>query len=545
MTSRMPQPDIAVALIAEGADNALQATGAFDRIAPLPFDGSAEPGDLFLVDRSESCARPVRRLGRPESVHAVIEALALANGERPHDDAIVAEAARASDAGDQFDRVDLRDLPTFTIDGESTRDFDDAISARREHDGAIRVWVHVADVAAYVRPGTALDEEARRRATSVYLPTRTVPMLPEALSAGVCSLQPNVDRAAVTCEVLLRDGHVAARSFYRSTIRSIARLTYDHVDQIFLGRLEPGPTYKAALQAARQAALDRTAADEIDRGDALRFVIDQGEVVDVTRHREGESHVLIERLMVLANQQVAQFLADRGVPSLYRVHEETSDERLASVRSRLKSMGVTVRGGTLADCETAVVDHEVANGPSLALREVLMSARQAAAYSRELARHDGLDLAAYTHFTSPIRRYADLIVHRALLAEIGAEPVETMPRYVELPDLAEHLTARTLTSKRLERRAKSICWVSLLRYRMREQQLPRTCTGHVVGMSDAGCFVRVHGTDGLLGVRSLQGRPNPQKTMWNGRRKLSLGDSVRVRIRDLDPVRGQIKLALA
>lgn len=543
----LPPPDAAVALIRSG-DDGLTAHGAFERFS-LPFDGDAREGDLFLISRQARRAQPIAKVGRPSSVRAVIDALAHFHGEHVHTPPLQAEARRVAGEGERFARRNLTALPTFTIDSESTRDFDDAISARAERGARIRVWVHVADVAAFVRPGSPLDRDAARRATSVYLPTLTVPMLPEALSTGVCSLVPGKVRAAVTAEFLLKDGQVLERSFYRSKIRSIARLTYTEVDEIFLGQREPGPTYKAALAAARQAAVDRTVDDVVERSGESRFVFDddRGEVVGLAdAASESESHRLIERLMVLANQEVAAFLAARQAPALYRTHAQTSPAKLQALLGRLQAMGVTVDEPTLAGAAGAVDEHEARHGSAPALRALLMGARSAAAYQRELDSHEGLGLAAYTHFTSPIRRYADLLVHRALLAEIGAEPHTTAPTYLALPKIAAHLTERTLATKRLERRARAICSVSLLRVRIRDHGLGRTHTGTITGIGDSGVYVRVDCVEGMLGARHLGGSPDEHRTVWNARqRPLRLGARVRVRIRQIDPVKGQVALALA
>lgn len=540
MTDLLASPQPAVALI-QRDDRGLRATGAFSRFN-VAFDGDARPGDLIATVGSP--ARPVKRLGRPSSAKAVIAALALHNGHEPFSAELEAAAQHSAAQADSYQRRDLRDLLTFTIDGDSTRDFDDALSARREGP-CIRVWVHVADVAAFVRPGDALDLEARRRATSVYLPSLTVPMLPQALSTGACSLVPGKDRAAVTCELLLRDGVVEQLDIYRSRIRSDARLTYTHVEDIFLGRAEPGATYAAALAAARQAAVDRTLR-AAEHGEEAVFEFTGDEVTAIRARPQQESQRLIERLMVLANQEVAAFLHQRGAPSLYRTHAADDPQRTTRALQRLAALGVDVDEPSPRGAWEAVDRWESDHGPSPALRSVAWQTRPPAAYSRELSAHEGLGLEAYCHFTSPIRRYADLIVHRALLAELGAEKVGTAPRYVELPDIAEHCNDRNRQARKLERRAGDICRVSLLRHRLREQGLSRQLTGTVAGMSDNGLFVSVDCADGLLSGRDLGGRPDPTHTCWTtaGGRELRLGERVAVHVRALDPVRGQIRLAL-
>jgi ribonuclease R len=540
MTQLLKPAATAVALIHKDA-RGLRAIGAFDRF-DIPFAGTAEVGELAHVTTSDP-SRLIDVIGSPNSVRAVVAALALHNGEVAFSNEHEALANALAADGEGFARRDLRQLTTFTIDSEHTRDFDDALSARREGKD-IRVWVHVADVAAYVRPGTILDLEAKRRATSVYLPTLTVPMLPEALSTGVCSLVPGRDRAALTCELLLRNGKVLTRQFYRSSINSDARLTYSHVEDIFLGRAEPGPTYAAALAAARQAAVDRYA-EASERSHEPVFELTGDVVSNISTRSEEESQQLIERLMVLANQEVAHFLRERATPTLYRTHAASDPERVERVRSRLLSLGVKVTEPGVDGVVSAVTAHESAHGPSEALQTLLWGMRPPALYAREVEAHEGLGLSAYCHFTSPIRRYADLLVHRALLAEIGAEEFADSPRYTDLPTTAEHLNERTKVSKKLERRAESICRVSLLRSRWREQVLTHEFKGVISGMSVGGCFVRIDCAEGMLAGRDIGGAANEQQTIWRTRtRTLRLGEEVVVRVKTLDLVRGQLRLSL-
>jgi ribonuclease R len=531
-----------VALIAE-TDNGLIARPAFERGDPVTFSGQARAGDLVELQISDHPATIITRFGRPSSVEAVIAALAAHAGERAHDATLEAAAQAVIAEGQSFKRRDLTQLATFTIDGPETRDFDDAISARREGQ-RIRVWVHVADVAAFVRPDSLLDLDAKRRATSVYLPTRVVPMLPKSLSTGVCSLTPGDIRSAISAEFLLDHGRVVEQSFYRSRICSKARLTYDHVDDVFLGRAEPGPTYKAALAAARAAAIDRTR-ERQDHGRQAEFIIDKGQVTDLSWRQASEAHQLIERLMVLTNEAVARFLTQRNTPAIYRTHT-ASPERQAMAAARLRSLGLAVTSNSIADLYTAVTDQEALVGPQPALQDLLRSVRPPARYAREPSEHTGLGLQDYTHFTSPIRRYADLLVHRALLVELGCEPLETAPRYAQLAEIAEHLSQRTLEAKRLERRAEAICRVSLLRWRLRSSKLERTLPGTVIGIGPAGCFLTIDCAEGLLPARALGGQANEERTIWRAeRRALQLGDQLTVRIAVLDPVRGQVRLMLA
>ena len=258
--------------------------------------------------------------------------------------ALEVEAGRAADAAADSDirRRDLTELPTFTIDPATARDFDDAISARREEDG-LRLWVHIADVAAHVRPGTPLDLEARRRANSTYAPGAVEPMLPRALSEDACSLAPEVERLAVTAEIELSpSGRPRAASFYRSRIRSRARLDYDQLDRVFAGRESPPEAVAEPLALARQAAASlgeqrgATSLDVDSSEPEFRFDADRQRRLRARRSPQTESHRLIERLMILANEQVAQLLERKRVPAVYRVHAQPDPARVERLVEQLQ-----------------------------------------------------------------------------------------------------------------------------------------------------------------------------------------------------------------
>jgi ribonuclease R len=427
---------------------------------------------------------------------------------------------------------------TFTIDGIHSKDYDDAISARVESSDNIRVWVHVADVTAYLAPDTALDREARRRATSLYLPTQTVPMLPPHLSNGLCSLVPGEDRLAVTCEMLLCHGDVLDYSIYRSHIRSDARLTYDHVDQIFLGHIEPGLTYAAALAAAREASrVDQYPED--DYGLEPEFKIEKGEVVSVHYPDRGKAHRLIERLMILANETVARHMRDSCGLGLYRIHAGASELKKALAVSKLQGMGLD--GETyeqLALEADRIAREDQGDWNDQQVRTILNLVRNisvAAEYTTEIARHEGLNTEAYTHFTSPIRRYADVLVHRIILG--------TLKDRAAVDGVLDHINEETMGAKRLERKANDICHVS------------RYATSHkigdvlndlpVTGISARGLYIKLSDeTDGYLPI--YDGELEPESGVCHlGDMTITLGDSVRAKIQSIDIVSGRIRLKLA
>ena len=306
--------------------------------------GGADEGDLVLVGAGKRGARVVRKLGRPDVARDVLEGLMLDRGlHRSYARAAAAEAEGAADDPYAADaRVDLTALPTFTIDPDDARDFDDAISARRE-DGHVRVWVHIADVTAYVRPGGPLEREALRRGTSVYVPGAVEPMLPEVLSNRACSLRPGEDRLAVTVEMEVHGTDVRNVSFHRSRVRSDRRLTYGEVDEVFAGRARAEEPWAAPLEAAREVARalqERRDSLELGAPEPTFEFDSDGHVSAVRYEEQTESHRLIEQLMILANEQVAGYLADARLPTLYRVHERPEPQAVVRLVDQLATLDV-------------------------------------------------------------------------------------------------------------------------------------------------------------------------------------------------------------
>ena len=383
----------------------------------------AHPGDLVLVApaRRSADARIVRVLGRPDVAGDVIEALMLDRGlRRGFDPALEREANTAGQrvAAEQLDRRDLRALATFTIDPASARDYDDAISAQDSGDGSTRVWVHIADVAAHVPEGSPLDREARRRATSVYVPGAVEPMLPHALSSDACSLMPRAERPAVTVELELRGAEVVSAAFYRSLIRSDARLDYDRVDRIFAGAEQAEDPWREPLAAARAAAAALQAKRErsgalVVESEEPEFDFDEhGNVIDVRGSVQTESHRLIEHLMIAANEAVARLLAEHRTPCLYRVHERPDPERIARLVDQLASLDVptpplpehmtsTQAADLLGDISRRVDQHVRRTGHGrIALGSLVLRSLKQAYYSPVNLGHAGLHSAPTA--TSPL-----------------------------------------------------------------------------------------------------------------------------------------------
>jgi ribonuclease R len=453
------------------------------------------------------------------------------------------EAASAAAARDT-PRRDLTELPTFTVDPATARDFDDAVSARREGDGT-RLWIHIADVAAHVPPGSPLDREARRRANSTYAPGTVEPMLPHALSEEACSLAPGVERLAVTAEVELgADGAVRAASFYRSRIRSDVRLDYDQLDVVFAGRVGAPEEVAEPLAVARGAAAalgERRGATSLDvESFEPEFRFDaKGEVTGARAVEQTESHRLIERLMILANEQVARLLERKRVPAIYRVHSQPDPSRVERLIAQLDELGIPTpplpaglaprqAGEVVAEASRLVIREAARRGHGRqAYTSLVLRSLKQAHYSERNSGHAGLGSAAYCHFTSPIRRYPDLVVHRALLAALGEG--EKAPRAAEVREAAWRCSERERESARVERDADDVCAAFMLQ---RE-------------LSQRG---REEVYEGFLPARGLRGdrfELNETETALVGRESeatLRIGDPVKVTVTGVEAPRGRVDL---
>ncbi|TML00349.1 MAG: RNB domain-containing ribonuclease [Actinobacteria bacterium] len=514
------------------------------------------------------------------------------------------EAERTRDrgleaAGELGLRHDLRQLTTFTVDPASAEDFDDAISAEPLSAGSVRVWVHIADVSAHVLEGSHLDRAARERGTSVYAPGAVEPMLPSALSSDACSLLPARERLAVTAELELELGsaRVARTAFYRSLIRSDARLDYERVDRIFAGHEAADGPWAAALEAAREAASalrrerDRRGALVIDSHEP-EFVLDErGEVAEIHPRAQTESHRMIEHLMIAANEAVAALLEKRKIPCLYRVHERPEPERIARLVAQLSALEVPTpplpermshrEAAELVGSISQLVDEHVrrTGAGRLALNALVLRSLKQAYYSPRNIGHAGLRSCSYCHFTSPIRRYPDLVCHRALLYALGA--AERAPLASELSELGIWTSECEREAMMVERDADDIARCFHLEAALLRNGWEQTFAGEVVGLIPAGAFVafgpaeepepataaaaprREDGAsevtalyEGLLPARALSG-PGGEREWWELREEetalrgertgaaVRLGDRVRVQVARVDASRGRVDLLAA
>ncbi|HYM42140.1 MAG TPA: ribonuclease R [Steroidobacteraceae bacterium] len=550
------------------ADRRLQLRCA---IAPAELHG-ARNGDWVIArirrhagSASVAEAAVVKRLDPDRPVELATES-ALARFDLPHEfPAAALREAQAFgahvDAREADSRIDLRGLPLVTIDGEDARDFDDAVYAE-PHPAGFRLIVAIADVSHYVRPDTALDEEAQRRATSVYFPTRVLPMLPTALSDHLCSLAPNVDRLCFAADmVVTRSGALQGARFYPAVMRSAARLTYTLANQALI---EGRPAARAQLGSLTERLLilvdvyrtlhkarGRRGALDFDAAEA-EFVVDEAERVRAIELRvRNDAHRLIEECMILANVAVAEALDKARVPTLYRVHGTPEDEKLDRLTATLKALGIDARiPKTATTRDLQAIARRVADASERAFVESLVvRAMPQAVYQPTNIGHFGLALTHYAHFTSPIRRYPDLVVHRTLKSLIGARGGAAV-RY-EAGDLG----ALGESTSRLEKRAdEADRYVStFLKCTYLKERIGQTFRGLITTVVEFGCFVQIldAAVDGLLHVDSLRDDTYVMEDdghAWRGRRtgrRLRTGSHIRVVVTAVNPIEGLIDLTLA
>jgi ribonuclease R len=550
------------------ADRRLQLRCA---VAPHDLHG-ARHGDWVIAkitrhagSASAAQAAVLKRLDPDRPVELATES-AIARFDLPYE--FSAAALRQAQAfGERVDpreadaREDLRDLPLVTIDGEDARDFDDAVYAE-PHAHGFRLIVAIADVSHYVRPGTALDAEAQLRGTSVYFPTRVLPMLPTALSDHLCSLAPEVDRLCFAADMVVsRSGALKSARFYPAVMRSAARLTYTQAyEALFEGR----PAARAQLgvlndrlrvlvdvyRALHKARAHRGALD-FDAAEA-EFVIDSGERVRAIELRvRNEAHRLIEECMILANVAVAQELEKHRVPTLYRVHGVPEEDKLERLASTLAALGIDARiPKSVTTRDLQAIARRVSDLSERSFVESLVvRAMPQAVYQPTNIGHFGLALTHYAHFTSPIRRYPDLVVHRTLKALIrdgGGAAVRYAP--AELSGLGE-------STSRLEKRADEAdrYVAGFLKCTYLKERIGQTFRGLITTVVEFGCFVQILevAVDGLLHIDNLR---DDQYVMednghaWRGRRtgrRLSTGAHLRVLVTAVNPIEGLVDLALA
>jgi ribonuclease R len=466
---------------------------------------------------------------------------------------------------DRLGREDLRQLPTVTIDGETARDFDDAVAVRREKGERIRLWVSIADVGYYVAEASPIDLEAYERATSVYFPGRCIPMLPEVLSNGICSLKPAVERLAMTAELLFdNQGRRVKSRFYPSVIRSMARLTYSEVRDMLVNEDRQvidryAETYPQ-LRVMEELAL-RLMAMRRRRG-SLDFDLPEAEVIldlrgnpeDIVRSERTLAHRIIEEFMLAANEAVAAFLAERGASFLYRIHEPPDLEKLQAFQEFLTHFNyglVLGKKGVEPRRLQALLADAAGKPEERLINHVLLRSMKQARYSPDNLGHFGLAAEAYCHFTSPIRRYPDLVVHRVLrevLEKGGLSEKRKAHLQRILPEMGEHISQRERRAMEAEREI-----VDLKKSQFMAGKVGKEFEGFVSGVTPFGFFVELKDifVEGLVHISNLEDdfyhyEEDLHRLIGQNRRKVfQVGNEVRVAVKNVNLERREIDFALA
>ncbi|QTP58068.1 ribonuclease R [Billgrantia antri] len=471
---------------------------------------------------------------------------------------------------DKQHRIDLRHLPLVTIDGEDAKDFDDAVYAWKTKSGSWKLIVAIADVSHYVRPGSSLDEEAIRRGNSVYFPGQVVPMLPELLSNGLCSLNPHVDRLAMVCEMnISKSGAISRYHFYEAVFQSHARLTYtkvaaildeDDPDNDALRReyrelVKPLQELHQLYKVLRQAREERGAIDFETTETAIVFN-EERKIEKIVPRQRNDAHKLIEECMLAANVATARFLDKHDLPALYRIHERPSPERLDKLRLFLNELGLSVGGGDEPTPQDYQALAEAIRGRPDAdvIQTVMLRSMSQAVYSPHNEGHFGLAYPAYAHFTSPIRRYPDLLVHRAIRSVIrGPRQTNTVLRaegapveppskwcpytFEQMLELGEHCS---MTERRADDATRDV--EDWLKCEFMSDKLGEVYEGTIASVTQFGIFVRLDEVyvEGLVHVTSLPSdyyHYEPEKHRLKGERtgmSYRLGDGVTVQVARVD-----------
>ncbi|MGR3370530.1 MAG: ribonuclease R [Sagittula sp.] len=508
-------------------------------------------------------ARIVNRLGDPSAPRAVSLIAIHQHGIPDHfPDKVVAEADAQKPAGLKG-REDLRDIPFVTIDPSDARDRDDACHAApdpdSENEGGHILWVAIADVAHYVTPGSALDHEARKRGNSSYFPDRVVPMLPDRLSGDLCSLHENVPRACIAVRMVLdAEGNKLSHDFHRGLMYSVASLTYQQVQAAADGQPDEKtaplvddivrPLF-AAYEALRRARDERQPLN-LDLPERQIVLTDDGRVASVNFKDRLDAHKLIEEFMVLANVAAAETLIAKKSPLLFRVHEEPNDDKLDALRETAAASGYTLAKGQVLKTRhlNSLLDQAAGSDQAELINMATLRSMTQAYYSPENFGHFGLALKNYAHFTSPIRRYSDLIVHRALISAHGWGKDGLSPAEIEdLEATAKHISDTERRSMAAERDTTDRYLAAYLSERVGDE-----LTGRISGVARFGAFVRLDetGADGLIPIRSI-GREffhfdRESETLMGSDTGLTIqpGQRVTVRLAQAVPVTGGLELEL-
>ena len=526
---------------------------------PSKVPDGAQENDLVVFQSSRRNQGDVRLAEILETIGTANNAkaaslISLHENEIPmgFDDEVIEQAKALSLPALSKTREDLRDLPLLTIDPVDAKDFDDAVYAKPLKGGGWEVWVAIADVSAFVTPGSALDSSAEKKGNSVYLPDRVEPMLPHELSSDLCSLRPHEDRACLAvCMKFDKAGIKQSHRFHRAIMRSHARLTYAQAQEAFKG--EPGEAalpvedilkdIYAAYKTLRKARNER-APLAIELPERRVHVNDEGEVTKITVRERFDAHKLVEEFMVQANVAAAEALSEKNVTTIVRVHEPPSGEKLQGLTDYLPALGLKFSMGerTTTKRLNRLLEQAAEKDLAETVGMAVLRSQSQAVYDPEPKGHFGLNLIHYAHFTSPIRRYADLVVHRALISAFGLGDDGTTEREASrLKEIAEHISSTERRAMSAERDAKDRYIAAYL-----QDRIGAVFDARLTGVTKFGLFITLDetGADGLIPTRSL-GR---EYFVFDERRKALIGSEtggtfrfgrqVKVKLVEATPVTG-------
>ncbi|MFC0309593.1 ribonuclease R [Gallibacterium trehalosifermentans] len=536
-----------------------------DIVIPNEYRAGARMGQVVVVELkskensfSPLTGRITEVLGENMAKGMEVE-IAIRNYDIPHTwsaavQTQIAELNEVVAEKDKQGRVDLRDLPLVTIDGEDARDFDDAVFCQKNPQGGWTLWVAIADVSYYVRPHTALDQEARQRGNSVYFPSRVVPMLPEVLSNGLCSLNPQVDRLCMVCEMQISTrGKVQQYQFYEAVMNSHARLTYSKVWRILQGDEELSERYQTLVPHLQElyamfkvllTARHKRGAIDFETIETKFIFNDLGKIERIEPVERNDAHKLIEECMIAANICAAHFMEQHQEPALYRIHAVPGEEKLTSFRTFLRECGLTLEGGlkpTPADYAKLMEQVRERSDKEL-IQTMLLRSLSQAVYNGDNIGHFGLALTEYAHFTSPIRRYPDLSLHRGikyLLAKAQGSSKRTTKgggyHYTldEIDLLGDHCS---MTERRADEATRDVAdW---LKCEFMQDHVGEVFDGTISSVTGFGFFVRLDTLfiDGLVHISTLENDyyrfdPSGQRLIGENSGMLyRIGDKVTVRV---------------
>ncbi len=518
------------------------------------------PGDT--VD-GNAVGRVLRIFGPSESYTANYQSILYANGIKTRfDDATLAEARAITPGCNPEGRLDLRDKIIFTIDGADAKDFDDAISLERDGDGYL-LGVHIADVTEYVKPGSALDDVAMRRGTSVYFTDKVVPMLPEELSNGVCSLNRDSDKYALSALIRLdSEGAIVEAEFCESVISSKVRGVYHEVNDVLANgeKSEFYEKYAFLLEDTLPLMVElyeklleksrRRGSLELETTESVILLDEAGMPIDIVARERGVSERMIEQFMLAANEAAASWLTSMSLPCVFRVHEEPNSEKVQSFAEFIYNLGLDVRPlrrrKLLPSCYRDVALEASEKGLSAVVTPVMLRSLMKAKYSSASAPHFGLGCALYCHFTSPIRRYPDLAVHRIIKAALhGLIDNETLPKYEAFAsEAAEKSSENELRALNAERDIEDLYKVIFM-----SDKIGNEYEGIISSVTGFGMFVELENTcEGLVAINTLRGwyefDEKSRRLIGDGGKSFSLGQRVRICVEDCDIISRRIDFSL-